>query len=193
MKKLRWSLLAGATALLIGGWMPPAAAEDAAKLKTGAQPIELKAGDIAKNPADYFGRKIRVTAEVEDVYSTHAFTLDEDQIFAGPDVLVLNPAPRRESKDDEIVTVSGVIRPFSRTQLETEYKWFDNRWLLSGDTPIDFTTRPVLVADSVRTRSGEELVRSGDASMSAGDQPLGADKVMPAMPKHGGEAGERIP
>ena len=192
MKKLRWSLLGSATALLLIGGTLPAEAEDAAKPKAGAQPIELKAGDIAKSPADYYGRKIQVTAEVEDVYSAHAFTLDEDQIFAGPDVLVLNPAPRRESKDDEIVSVSGVIRPFSRTQLETEYKWFDNRCLMSGETPIDFTTRPVLIADSVRTKSGEELVRSGDASMSAGDQPLGGDKVMPPASKPS-DAEERIP
>lgn len=149
---------------------------------------------IAKNPADYYGSKVRVTAEVEDVYSAHAFTLDEDDIFAGPDVLVLNPAPRRESKDDEIVTVTGIIRQYSQAQLESEYKWFKSGDLQTGTRATDFNTRPVLVADSVRTATGEELVRAGDASMSAGDQPLGTDKKIDVpAPRHGRDAGERIP
>lgn len=133
------------------------------------------AGEIARNPAKFYGQKVQVSAEVEDVYNAHAFTLDEDELFAGPDVLVLNPAPLSESKDGSNVTVTGTIQQFVRADIERDYDWFDNNWLESGTEEIDFSTRPVLIADSVRTSDGQELVRGGETmGTRAGDQPAGS-------------------
>ena len=160
----------------------PKAADDAVHQKhpggTG-QPAAVTAGEIAKNPANFYGKKVRVSAEVEHVYSPNAFTLDEDAAFAGPDLLVLNPAPARASKDDEEVTVTGTIRQYVESDIQRDYKWFDPRWLAqAAGIGVDFTTRPVLVSDSVRAADGTELVKSGGATMGAGDQPLGADKKL---------------
>ena len=173
MNKLSVFAGAAALALLVG----PAAADDANKAP-GASGMQATAGEVAKNPEKFYGKKVQITAEVEDTYSPHAFTLDEDTAFAGPDVLVLNPAPRRESKDDEDVTVHGIVRQFSRAEMERDYKRFDFKWLESDQSRTDFTTRPVIVADSIKTAGGEELVRAGGSSLSAGDQPIELDKKM---------------
>jgi hypothetical protein len=161
---------------MVVGVAPPLVAGEGKAAAGGAQAIETTAGEVAKNPGKFYGKKVKVTAEVEDVYSAHAFTLDEDAMFAGPDVLVLIPAPTRESKDGEDMTVTGIVRQHTRTELERDYKWFDYTWFQPSDTATTLATRPVLVADSVRTSGGEELVRAGNASMSAGDQPLRDDK-----------------
>jgi hypothetical protein len=191
MKKL---LITGVAVALAAG-IGIAEAGDAERMPKGAKDVihqkhpggsgqaaAVTAGEIAKNPSSFYGKKVRVSAEVEDVYSAHAFTLDEDAAFAGPDVLVLNPAPSRASKDDEQVTVTGTIRQYVESDIKRDYQWFDPRWLAeAAGIGVDFTTRPVLVSDSVRAADGSELVKSGDATLSAGDQPLGADKKLEPM------------
>jgi len=111
------------------------------------------------------------------LYNAHAFTLDEDEMFAGPDLLVLNPSPLSESEDGSDVTVTGTIQQFVRADIERNYDWFDYGWLESATEEVDFTTRPVLIADSVRTTDGQELVRGGETTkMRAGDQPAGSEE-----------------
>ena len=41
----------------------------------------LSAGKLAKDAKKYYGQTVAVKAEVEDVLSANAFTLDEDAIF----------------------------------------------------------------------------------------------------------------
>jgi hypothetical protein len=111
------------------------------------------------------------------VYNAHAFTLDEDALLAGPDLLVLNPKPLSESKDDADVTVTGTIQQFVRAEIERDYDWFDYGWFESETEEIDFSTRPVLIADSIRTTHDQELVRGGEATtLRAGDQPAAGNE-----------------
>jgi hypothetical protein len=120
----------------------------------------ISAGKLAKDAKKFYGQKVTVTAEVEDVLDNHSFTLDEDAILAGPDVLVLVPRGMSTMglKHDEKVTVTGTVRPFVQAELEKDYDWFKDGKILKKDTKIDYKTRPVVIADSVKTASGSELI-----------------------------------
>src|SRR5687768_17768715 len=66
----------------------------------------ISAGKLAKDAKDFYGKTVTVTAEVEDVLGAHSFTLDEDAVLAGADVLVLVPAgglPEGLKKDDKVL------------------------------------------------------------------------------------------
>lgn len=52
----------------------------------------ITAGRLAHLPAPFYGKRVRVRAEVERMFSPRVFTLDRDRAFAGPDALVLIPA-----------------------------------------------------------------------------------------------------
>jgi len=116
------------------------------------------AGDIADVPGRFYGHPVSVAAEVEDVWSPHAFTLDEDRWFAGPDVLVFNPAPvsANGSLDGKRVRVLGVVRPFVESEFEADYDWFDAADYRSRGM---LDRRPVIVASSILDDNNNELVR----------------------------------
>jgi hypothetical protein len=120
-------------------------------------------GDIAHVPGRFFGRPVAVpTAEIERAWSPRLFTLDEDRLFAGPDVLVFNPNPAADitatGLDNETVTVFGVVRPFLVSEFETDYDWFD----AADYRPAELSRlehRPVIVASSITRPDRTELVR----------------------------------
>lgn len=62
-----------------------------------AQSIALapEPGEITKNPSQYYGKTIAVPAEVEDIVGPNAFTLDEDELIGGSDLLVLVATPNQ--------------------------------------------------------------------------------------------------
>lgn len=115
-----------------------------------AQSIALSPdpGDITKNPEKYYNKRLAVVGEVEDIQDANTFTLDEEKLFGATDLLVLNPKPKVTVKDDEVVAVTGVLRPFVLAEFEREY---DLGWdlQLKRKLEADYSTKPVFVADSV--------------------------------------------
>jgi hypothetical protein len=143
-------------ALSIGGFAGSLAAGD----------MTISAGKLANSAKDFYGKTVTVKAEVEDVIDSRTFTLDEDAILVGADVLVLVPAGYTGTlAHDQVITVTGKVRPFVTTELEHDYHWFQGGKIVSRDTKVDFKTRPVLIADSVRTADGRELLAGGAMSM----------------------------
>jgi hypothetical protein len=120
----------------------------------------ISAGKLAKDAKKFYGQTVTVKAEVEDVLDAHSFTLDEDALLAGPDVLVLVPKGMSTAglKHDEVVLVTGKVRPFVQAELEKDYDWFKNGKILTKENKIDYKTRPVVVAHSIKTASGSELL-----------------------------------
>ena len=114
-------------------------------------------GEIADTPGRFYGRSVSVQGPVEDVTSQRLFTLDEDKLFAGPDLLVLNPFPAFAVSDDETVTVVGVVRPFAVAEFERDYDWFNAADY--GAALESFERRPVVVAHSIIARGNREVVR----------------------------------
>jgi hypothetical protein len=127
--------------------------------------MTISAGKLARDAKDYYGKVVTVKAEVETVYDSRSFTLDEDSIFAGPDVLVLVPSGMTaDLRHDQVVTVTGKVRPFVTAELEKDYDWFKNGKLVTTKSEIDFKTRPVLVAMSLKLADGIDLMTGGAMS-----------------------------
>lgn len=115
-----------------------------------AQSIALApdVGDVAANPERYYNQRIALQGEVEDVLEAGLFTLDEDELFGGEDLLVLPPLDAPAVEDDGAVAVAGVLRPYIEAEFERDY---DLTWDASVKESIEaeYTERPILVADGV--------------------------------------------
>jgi hypothetical protein len=123
-------------------------------------PDAVTAGRLAHLPAPYYGRRVRVRAEVERIFSPRVFTLDRDKAFSGPDALVLIPATKTGTvTDNTLVTVTGTVRPFRWAELSRDHHWFEFEPRLRRS----FEMRPVIVADSVVTATGAELLAEQEA------------------------------
>ena len=115
-----------------------------------AQSIALapEPGEIAADPSQYYGETLAVTGEVETVYGINTFTLDEDELFGGEDLLVVALNSSEAIQDGETVAVTGELRSFTIADLERDY---DLTWDLDVQQQIEaeYTDRPVLVVDEV--------------------------------------------
>ncbi|MBH8554472.1 hypothetical protein I8751_19315 [Nostocaceae cyanobacterium CENA357] len=108
----------------------------------------VKPGELSTNPSAYYNKVIAVPAEVEDIVGNNAFTLDEDQLIGGQDLLVLFPKGQTPVKEGEKIVVAGTLRPFVVADIERDY---DLTWDagLQKQLEVEYKNRPVLVAESV--------------------------------------------
>jgi hypothetical protein len=120
-----------------------------------AKAQRVEPGEIAKAPDQYYGKTVRIDdAEIERVESAHLFLIDEDELTAGTDLVVINPRPQGSVPSDDEVEIVGKVRPFVEAELEREYDWLD----LDPQLVLTLQGRPVVIADSVKTEAGTELV-----------------------------------
>ncbi|MEC4805223.1 MAG: hypothetical protein SAJ12_16400 [Jaaginema sp. PMC 1079.18] len=105
-------------------------------------------GDVTEKPDRYYGQRIAVQGEVEEILDTGTFTLDEEELFGGEDLLVLAEGFTPELDDDESVTVTGTLRPYVKAEFEEEYNL---TWDLDLQKQIEgeYENKPVFVADGV--------------------------------------------
>lgn len=121
--------------------------------KTVGSSIIADSEDIVRDPARYYGRKVMIQpADVNRVINPHAFMLDEDAMLAGPDILVIVPNPSGGALSENAeVRVTGTVRPYVTADLERDFDWFDE-----NDVEVEFTDRPVIIAESVTSSDGRE-------------------------------------
>lgn len=112
-------------------------------------------GEITSNPQQYYGRRLAVTGEVEEILDPNTFTLDEDQLFGATDLPVLVPNPKAAVKpnytpvkEDETVAVTGVLRPFVVADLERDYDFNWDEGIVK-QLEAEYRTKPVLIVDAV--------------------------------------------
>ncbi|EDX84348.1 hypothetical protein S7335_2045 [Synechococcus sp. PCC 7335] len=105
-------------------------------------------GEITENPEIYYNKRIAVEGEVEDILESGLFTMDEEELFGGDDLLVIPGDLVSPVKDGEFVTATGVLRPYITAEFERDY---DLQWDLSVKETIEaeYETKPVFVADTV--------------------------------------------
>lgn len=111
--------------------------------------IAPEPGEIAEDPTQYYGETLAVTGEIETVYGENVFTLDEEELFGGQDLLVVVTNPTEAMiQDDETVAVTGELRSFIVADLERDY---DLTWDLDiqEELEAEYSDRPVLVVDQV--------------------------------------------
>ena len=93
------------------------------------------------------GQTVSLRAEVEEVVDDASFLLEDDQLFSGEDVLVINASgePFVLTEGDETeVQVTGEVQQLVITEFETEYG-------LDLDPTLyaDYEDRPVVIAESI--------------------------------------------
>ncbi|WP_449419743.1 hypothetical protein [Phormidium nigroviride] len=105
-------------------------------------------GELTSNPQKYYGKTLAVSGEVESLRSPNSFTLDEEKLIGGEDLLVIHTVPQPSVREGEKVAVTGVLRSFVVAELERDY---DLQWdlTLKQKLEAEYTNKPVLVATGV--------------------------------------------
>ena len=118
-------------------------------------PPSVSLTDLLNSPITYLGHEIAVSGRVHDVYNSHVFTVEEVRPFYnGRDAIVVVRDPEVIAVSGSDVTITGIVQPFLRGELESEF----NLTGLPSDVLDRWETWPVIFARSVRTRRGVELV-----------------------------------
>jgi len=116
------------------------------------------------------GQLVQLSAVVRHTDTAQVFTFGEKQ---GLEIHALIPNPATDSAHvGDTVALTGFVRRFSTGDFEKDYAWFrraDYPDVKSGDW--------VIVATSVRTQEGTELVPSGTIS----SMPPNAPKTRPPV------------
>jgi hypothetical protein len=113
--------------------------------------------ELLDRPRDFRRRQVMITAEVEDVYSRTVFAIDDDRLLStGREVLIIAPSIWRPVSDDLDVTIVGEAMEFDRGDIEDRLKGY--KLDLRDEVRRAFDGRLVILATSIRTRDGVELV-----------------------------------
>ena len=103
---------------------------------------------IADSPAQWYGKKVTIKARVGDVFSRKVFNVEEEgMIDVDDEVLIVAPKHTTYLNADQIVTVTGTVHAFVRTDIERKFDGLD--WDLAPELLLQFEKRPVIVADVV--------------------------------------------
>lgn len=140
---------------------------------------------IHADPQAYLGHSVRVQARVGRVFDPHAFALEDQDGAPGGGILVFNGDPADIPPASTILTVVGTVRPFVRSDLEHDYGFLQGRPTWEGTLP----EWPVIIALSVRTAAGVELVR---VPGEKGREPGSADSSAVAPPAEGAPHGPDV-
>lgn len=108
-----------------------------------------KPGEITENPSQFYNQTVAVEGEVEEIKSNNTFTLDEDELGGGGDLLVFTLVPpERTMVEGEDVVVTGEIRPFVAAEFEREYEL---TWDLDVKRQLEaeYENKPVFIAKSI--------------------------------------------
>lgn len=105
-------------------------------------------GDITANPERYYNLVIAVEGKIEDVLAPDIFTLNEDKLFGGDDLLVIGTKDALDIEDEAVVTVTGVLRPYVKAEFERDYEL---NWDLTVEEKIEgeYSEKPVFVAEEI--------------------------------------------
>ncbi|MDJ0569961.1 MAG: hypothetical protein QNJ53_13075 [Pleurocapsa sp. MO_192.B19] len=110
---------------------------------------------VSEDPEGYYDREIALQGEVNEVRNDYAFTLKEDQLIGGDDLLIINVTGEPIPEVDEKVVVTGTVRSFVKADFERDY---DLSWDLDVQEEIEaeYTDKPVLVVDSIYPAAQDE-------------------------------------
>lgn len=106
--------------------------------------------EVAENTNQLIGQTVTVRGEVEEIVGANAFRIDDDKIFGGEEVLVVNAIPEAvpitEGKE---VRVTGTVRKFVLVDFERDY---DLTWDLDLKRKVEaeYEGKPVIVAQTTQ-------------------------------------------
>ena len=104
--------------------------------------------DIAEDPDFYYLQTLAVEGEVDEVRNEYTFTLKEDQLIGGDELLMINASETPIPETDEKVVVTGTVRPYVRAEFDRDY---DLTWDLDVQEEIEaeYSEQPVFVVDAI--------------------------------------------
>lgn len=118
-------------------------------------------GDLSDDLVSYLGQTVSVREEVEEVVGNYAFLLDDDELFGGEEILIINASGEAvdlvEGEDTQ-VQVTGEVREFVLADLEQEYG-FD----LDDTLFVDYDQQPAIVAQSIALSPDPEDISDNPA------------------------------
>lgn len=121
------------------------------RLERPAGPPPATVDAITRDAPAFFDKKVTVSGDVDTVLDPRAFTLDEEVLGAGPDLLVLQDTSSEPAavRVDTAVVVTGTVVRFDRAALVAQHAWIAEAERASAAF-AEAEGRPVLVADSVK-------------------------------------------
>lgn len=138
------------------------------------QILTVTPSQLMERPQAYRGKTVRLKSHLAEEFGPHAFGISAQRGAAG-EVLVLIPVLRPYAFGEKLweegtgvpVTIVGKARVFRQQQFEADYDWFSVNLFRERRQVADWAGRPVVVAQSVRTSGGRELVDSAASGMEA--------------------------
>ena len=115
-------------------------------------------GTIAAAPEQFLGRQVDLPdAEVRHSKSVQVFTLAENARSLSSDITVVVPTPALDAvQESERVSVTGTVRIYRVADFERDYLWYREADFKADENLL--LNRPVIVASSVTTAEGAQLV-----------------------------------
>ena len=104
--------------------------------------------DLTAKPEIYYDQPLAIKGEVDDVISRGVFELDEEKVFGGEDLLVLQSNSQIQLYEEQTVIVHGILRQFVAEKFEQDY---DLDWDLSTRSQLkaEYDQKPVLVTEKI--------------------------------------------
>ena len=113
--------------------------------------------EIAKHADKYYHQQVMVAGSIENLYSRSVFSVDEDHMLStGHTVLIVAPTLVRTLADNQDISVIGELIKFDKGDIEKHFRGY--KLDLGHDLKEGLDDWPVLLASSVRTRDGQELL-----------------------------------
>jgi SH3 domain-containing YSC84-like protein 1 len=117
----------------------------------------VKVGDVAEHPKKYYGKQVMLAGEVDNLYNRTVFAIDDDpMVSTGRSVVIIAPTLTRMLSTSQSVSVVGDVMQFDKGKIEKRFH--DYKLDLNDDLRKSFDDKAVIVATSVRTKDGEELL-----------------------------------
>lgn len=140
---------------------------------------------VKEEPQRFYDKAVRVTGEVDKIYSDRAFRLEGTGWAFDDDITVLMKKPLTTPiKNDDELVVSGTVRRLVVADVER-----DLGWDLSPEIEVELKERPVLVADSVRRVAKDEDI---DKVAEKDDDQVNTVTELLAVKDQKGLAGQKI-
>jgi len=115
----------------------------------------VTARQVIENPANYVGKTVTVSGDVEEIWGPRAFNMDSGASLG--ELLVVGREPFPQIPDagnrayvvSDVATVTGVVRMLVTADIEREIGWD-----LDPRIEAEFNAKPVLIAQTISFRAG---------------------------------------
>lgn len=103
-------------------------------------------GEIAEEPNPFMGKTVTISGKVAEVIGANAFTLDDQELIGGKELLVVGAMPAIGSIDaGNTVRVTGLVRQFVTAEIERDFD-ID----LQPGLKAEYEGKPVAIAHSLQ-------------------------------------------